>query len=235
MSNILISVRTMENSTWQKLIDSLVKQGRLQSPNIIKVMRLVPRLKFLPVDLQLHSADDIPLQIGFGQTVSAPHMVSTVAEALQPKVGCRVLEVGAGSGWQASIIAELVAPSETPRSEWGHVYAVEIVTELAEIARRNVMNAGYGDRVTVISGDGSKGYLEKSPYDRIVVEAAAQKIPKPLLDQLKSGGVLVIPVGNATLFQKLMKVTKDVNGTVLKQNLGGVSFLPLMGEYGHDA
>ena len=147
----------MEKADWDKLIDSLMKQGILHTPKIIKAMRAVPRSKFLPEDMQAYSATDTPLPIGFGQTVSAPHMVSIMNEALQLEAGLKVLEIGAGSGWHAATVAEIIAPKGSPRSEWGHVYTTEIVQGLAETARKNIMNAGYGDRVTIIRGDGSKG------------------------------------------------------------------------------
>jgi len=159
-------------------------------------------------------------------------MVSIMNEALQLEVGNKVCEVGAGSGWHAATIAELVAPSGAPRSEYGHVYTVEIVQGLADFARKNIMKAGYGDRVTIINGDGSLGFPEKAPFDRILVTAAAPDIPKPLIDQLKSGGIMLIPVGSASLFQNLLKVTKT-DGKIKQENLGGVAFVPLTGKYGH--
>jgi protein-L-isoaspartate(D-aspartate) O-methyltransferase len=159
-------------------------------------------------------------------------MVSIMNEALQLEVGHKVFEVGAGSGWHAATIAELVAPSGAPRSEYGHVYTMEIVQDLADFARKNIMKAGYGDRVTIISGDGSLGYPEKAPYDKILVTAAAPDIPKPLIDQLKSGGIMLIPVGNASLFQNLMKITKT-DAKIKQENLGGVAFVPLVGKHGH--
>jgi len=161
-------------------------------------------------------------------------MVSIMNEALQLEVGHNVLEVGAGSGWHAATIAEIIAPSDAPRSEWGHVYTVEIVQGLADFARRNIMNAGYGDRVTIICADGSIGYLDKAPYDRILVTAAAPDIPTPLVEQLKFGGIMLIPIGNAHLFQNLLKVTKSDDGKIKKENLGGVAFVPLTGRYGHE-
>jgi protein-L-isoaspartate(D-aspartate) O-methyltransferase len=160
-------------------------------------------------------------------------MVSIMNEALQLEVGHKVLEVGAGSGWHAATIAEIVAPSDAPRSEWGHVYTVEIVQGLADYARKNIMNAGYGDRVTIICADGSLGHPEKSPYDRALVTAAAPEVPPPLIEQLKPNGVMLIPIGNISLFQSLIKITKGVNGRVRDENLGGVAFVPLTGEYGH--
>ncbi len=160
-------------------------------------------------------------------------MVCIMNEALQLKVGHKVLEVGGGSGWHAATIAEIIAPNGSPRSEWGHVYTVEIVQALGEIARRNTINAGYADRVTITVGDGSRGYPEKAPYDRIVVTAAAPNVPEPLVDQLKQGGILIIPVGSVSMFQTLIKVTKGTEGKTKQENLGGVAFVPLIGEYGH--
>jgi len=160
-------------------------------------------------------------------------MVSIMNEALQLEVGHKVLEVGAGSGWHAATIAEVVGPSDMPRSGWGHVYTVEIIQGLAENARRNIMKAGYGDRVAIICADGSMGYSEKAPYDRILVTAAAPDVPKPLIQQLKTNGIMLIPVGSMHLFQSLMKITKETNGKIKKENLGGVAFVPLTGLYGH--
>ncbi len=161
-------------------------------------------------------------------------MVSIMNEALQLEVGHKVLEIGAGCGWHAATIAEIIAPKDAPRSEWGHVYTVEIVQGLADFARKNIMNAGYNDRVTIICADGSVGYAEKAPYDRILVTAAAPDIPKPLIEQLKPNGIMLIPVGSVHLFQSLIKITKGVNGKTREENLGGVAFVPLTGRYGHN-
>jgi len=136
-------------------------------------------------------------------------MVSIMNEALRLEVGHKVLEVGAGSGWHAATIAEIVAPNDAPRSEWGHVYTVEIIKDLAEFARRNIMRAGYGDRVTIICADGSMGYAEKAPYDRILVTAAAPEIPKPLIEQLKPNGIMLIPVGVHIFFKAWLRLRKE--------------------------
>jgi len=160
-------------------------------------------------------------------------MVSIMNEALRLEVGHKVLEVGAGSGWHAATIAEIVAPGEAPRSEWGHVYTVEIVQGLADFARRNIMNAGYGDRATIVCADGSLGYPENAPYDRILVTAAAPDVPKPLVEQLKPNGIMLIPVGSIHFFQSLIKITKGVDGKIREESLGGVAFVPLTGRYGH--
>jgi len=159
-------------------------------------------------------------------------MVSIMNEALQLELGQKVLEVGAGSGWHAATIAEMVAPEDSPRSEWGHVYTVEIIGELTEFARRNIMKTGYGDRITVVCSDGSLGYMDKAPYERVLVTAAAPEVPKPLIEQLKLGGILLIPVGRTYLFQNLTRITKDINGKIKKENLGGVAFVPLTGQHG---
>ncbi len=189
----------------------------------------------MPLEQQAYTNYDTPLPIGFGQTISAPHMVAIMNEALKLEVGNKVLEIGSGSGWLAAIMAELVTSVDAPRSEWGHIYTIEIIPELAEMAKKNVRKAGYNDRVTVINADGSKGYPQKAPYDRIVVNAAAPEFPQPLLDQLKIGGIMIIPLGKASLFQSLMLVTKEPDGTVKRENLGGVSFVPLTGEFGQKA
>jgi protein-L-isoaspartate(D-aspartate) O-methyltransferase len=161
-------------------------------------------------------------------------MVSIMNEALRLEVGHKVLEIGAGCGWHAATIAEIIAPKDAPRSEWGHIYTLEIVQGLADFARKNIMNAGYNDRVTIICADGSVGYAEKAPYDRILVTAAAPDIPKPLIEQLKPNGIMLIPVGSVYLFQSLIKITKGVNGKTREENLGGVAFVPLTGRYGHN-
>jgi protein-L-isoaspartate(D-aspartate) O-methyltransferase len=159
-------------------------------------------------------------------------MVSIMDEVLELEAGYKVLEIGAGSGWHAATIAEIVAPSNLPREGWGHVYTVEIIRELAEFARENIQKAGYGDRVTVIHGDGSEGYAEEAPYNRVLVTAAAPQVPKPLTEQLKNGGVLVIPVGGTYFFQRLLRIRKE-DERLSEENLGGVAFVPLTGKYGH--
>ena len=153
-------------------------------------------------------------------------------EALELEVGNKVLEIGAGCGWHAATVAEIVAPSDVPKEKWGHVYTIEIVSQLADLAKMNIEKARYGERITIICGDGSLGYAEMAPYDRILVTAAAPDIPKPLIEQLKSGGVLVVPVGGVYLYQTLLRVRKR-DTQIIEENLGGVAFVPLTGKYGH--
>jgi len=158
-------------------------------------------------------------------------MVSIMNEVLELEMGHKVLEVGAGSGWHAATIAEIVAPTDAPKDKWGHVYTIEIVSQLAEFAKKNIEKADYGDRITLICRDGSLGYPEEAPYDRVLVTAAAPDVPKPFVEQLKTGGVLVIPVGGMYLYQTLVRVRKR-DGQILEENLGGVAFVPLTGRYG---
>jgi protein-L-isoaspartate(D-aspartate) O-methyltransferase len=216
---------------WQELIQNLINQGILHSPNIIRAMRLVNREQYLPDRAKPHYAIDTPLPIGWGQTISAPHMVAIMNEALQLQQGQKILEIGTGSGWHASTIAEAVAPSHDPKENWGHVYTTEIIKELTDDATQNINKTGYADRVTIINTDGSLGYPPEAPYDRILTTAAAPNIPQPLIDQLKNNAILVIPVGSAHYFQTLIRVTKKDN-KLTKEDLGGVAFVPLTGKYG---
>ena len=141
------------------------------------------------------------------------------------------MEVGAGCGWHAATLAEIVAPSDTTQETWGHVYTVEIIRELADSARTNLEKTCYGDRVTVICADGSEGYAPESPYDRVLVTAAAPNIPKSLTEQLITGGILVIPVGGVYFCQTLIRVRKT-DSRLSEEDLGGVAFVPLRGKYG---
>jgi len=220
---------------WEQLIRNLIAEGILKTPDVTRAMRLVSREPFLPDYMKQSYAIDAPLPIGWGQTASAPHMVSIMNEALQLEIGQRILEVGAGSGWHACTIAEIVAPSDQPKPTWGHVYTTEIIRDLADYARTNIEKAGYSERVTIIHHDGSQGYPDEAPYDRILVTAAAPDIPKPLTDQLKTDNcILVIPVGGTYYYQTLYRITKK-DTRLTRENLGGVAFVPLTGKYGHSA
>jgi protein-L-isoaspartate(D-aspartate) O-methyltransferase len=152
-------------------------------------------------------------------------MVAIMNEALELRRGMKVRAVGAGSGYHAATIAEIVGDD-------GHVFAIEYVDKLVGIARANLSRAGYADQVTLVQGDGSLGYAERAPYDRILVTAAAPKIPPTLLEQLKSGGILVLPVGGRMFPQELVRARKKPDGTLDRDSLGGVAFVPLIGKYG---
>jgi protein-L-isoaspartate(D-aspartate) O-methyltransferase len=154
-------------------------------------------------------------------------------EALELQIGQKVLEVGGGSGWHAATIAEIVAPANTPKEQWGHVYTVERIPQLAAFAKTNIDNTGFVDRITVIHSDGTLGYPQEAPYDRVFVAAAGPQVPQPLIDQLKDGGVLLAPVGGAGFYQSLIRVRKQ-NGKTTQENLGGVAFVPLIGKHGFE-
>lgn len=149
-------------------------------------------------------------------------------EVLELRIGDKVLEVGAGSGYHAATVAEQIGPQ-------GHVYTVELVAELVKAARSNLRKAGYSDRVTLVQGDGSLGYPDQAPYDRIVVTAAAPKVPQPLVDQLRPQGILVVPIGGRLFPQELFKIRKDEKGRIQRTSLGGVAFVPLIGKEGFDS
>jgi protein-L-isoaspartate(D-aspartate) O-methyltransferase len=221
----------MSQQKWEGLIQKLVNSGILRSPNVIRAFRRVPREPFLPETVKVQAAMDCPLPIGSGQTASAPHMVSIMDEALELEVGHKILEVGGGSGWHAATIAEIVAPSDAPKEEWGHVYTIERIAELAAFAKNNIEKTGYGDRVTILHQDGTLGYPEQAPFDCIFVAAAGPEVPQPLIEQLKDDGVLLVPVGGAQFYQTLVRVRKK-NGKIIKENLGGVAFVPLIGKHG---
>jgi protein-L-isoaspartate(D-aspartate) O-methyltransferase len=152
-------------------------------------------------------------------------MVAIMNEALELRPGMKVLEVGAGSGYHAATIAETIG-------EKGHVFAIEYLEKLIGVARTNLSLAGYGDRVTLVQGDGSLGYPERAPYDRILVTAAVPKIPTTLLDQLKPDGILVLPVGGRMFPQELVRARKKPDGSLGRDSLGGVAFVPLIGKHG---
>ncbi|MGC9011727.1 protein-L-isoaspartate O-methyltransferase [Thermogladius sp.] len=213
----------------ERVVEMLEREGYLKSSIVKRALLSVPREMFVPENLRKYAYYDTPLPIGYGQTISAIHMVAIMTEALDPLPGMKVLEVGTGSGYQAAVLAEIVAKMDPSRK--GHVYTIERIPELAEFARRNLERAGYKDYVTVVVGDGSKGYPEEAPYDRIIVTAGAPSVPKPLIEQLDVHGKLVIPVGDRYM-QRLLVVEKRASGELsMKWGIDCV-FVPLIGEYG---
>uniref|UniRef100_A0A7C2BK72 Protein-L-isoaspartate O-methyltransferase n=1 Tax=Thermosphaera aggregans TaxID=54254 RepID=A0A7C2BK72_9CREN len=210
-----------------RVVELLVDSGYLRNPRVIKALLTVPRELFVPEEMKKYAYHDTPLPIGWGQTISAIHMVAIMTEELDPEPGNKVLEVGTGSGYQAAVLAEIVAKQDTGG---GHVYSIERISELASFARKNLEKAGYSEHVTVLVGDGTLGYKEAAPYDRVIVTAAAPDIPPPLLEQLGDPGVLVAPVGDQ-YFQRLLIVEKR-NGRIIKRWGIECVFVPLIGKYG---
>ena len=210
-------------------IAKLIQSGYIHTHSVIHAMQQVPREEFLPESLRERAYIDTPLPIGYGQTISALHMVGMMAEALHLSQGQIVLEIGSGSGYHAAVIAEIVARQPTePR---GHVYTLEIVPELYHFAKANLKKTHYDKTVTAIHSDGSLGLPDHAPYDRIYVAAAAPNIPVPLTQQLRDQGLLVIPVGRRHFFQELLRVKKD-GERLIQDRLGGVAFVPLLGKHG---
>ena len=190
--------------------------GERASPEVLGAIRAVPRHLFVPAAQRSESYGDYPLPIGEDQTISQPSLVALMTHLLRPKKGDVMLEVGTGSGYQAAILSRLV----------GRVYSVEIVEPLARQAANRLAQLGYAN-VNVRHGDGYAGWPEAAPFDGIIVTAGAPHVPKPLLDQLKPGGRMVIPVGPAHSTQQLKLITKNSKGRVNEQVLIPVRFVPL--------
>jgi len=187
-------------------------------PRVTEVMGKVPRHLFVPPDLELNAYENRPLPIGHGQTISQPYIVALMTDLLQVKPDSVVLELGTGSGYQAAVLAELV------RS----VYTMEIIEPLGNLAKERLARLGYKNAEVKV-GDGYFGWPEFAPFDAIIVTAAASHIPPPLVQQLKAGGRMVIPVGTHFLTQYLMVVDKNQDGTVTTRQVLPVRFVPLSG------
>jgi len=199
------------------LVEKLIEKGYLKTPRIISAFRKIKRSDFLPEKLKNLAELDEPLPIGFGQTISQPLTVAFMLELLQPKKGDKILDVGSGSGWTTSLLAEIVGSK-------GKVYAIEIIKELKEFGEKNTKKYNFVNKgiVKFICGDGSKGLPEKSPFDKILVSASAEEIPVELKEQLKIGGRLVIPVRDS-IFLIVRK-----NNEFEEKEFFGFSFVPLI-------
>ena len=215
-------------SSWEdkrkELVKHLKRAGYLNKPEVIEAVSSVPRHKFVPQPQKALSYADRPLPIGHGQTISAPHMVSLMAEKLDLEKGHKVLEVGGGSGYHAAVIGTVVGKK-------GYVYSVEIIPQLVKRAKKAIEEVGLDDIVTIILGDGSVGHPDKAPYDRIFVACAAPDLPPPLSEQLSEGGKMLIPVDNGMGYQDLIMYTKK-KGKLEISNEGGCVFVPLVGKWG---
>lgn len=183
---------------------------------VMDVFREVPRHEFVPEELRASAYDNGALPIGEGQTISQPYIVALMTDLLEPEQDDVILEVGTGSGYQAAILSRLVR----------QVYSMEIIEALATAARKRLQRLGYAN-VEVRSADGYHGWIEHAPYDGILVTAAAPSIPEPLIEQLKPGGRLVIPVGLPYDYQELMLVEKKPDQQVETRSILGVAFVPL--------
>ena len=187
------------------------------NPAVMEAMARVPRAEFVPPELQYAAFDNGPLPIGYGQTISQPYIVALMTDMLQLEPGHRVLEIGTGSGYQTAILSLLCE----------RVYTMEVVEELSEAAEKRLKRLGY-DNIETCADSGYDGWAEHAPYDGIIVTAAATHIPPALIDQLKPGGRLVIPVGPPYSHQELMLVEKGPQGESHVKSVLGVAFVPLV-------
>jgi protein-L-isoaspartate(D-aspartate) O-methyltransferase len=198
--------------------EQLVGPGRdITNARVLAVMAKVPRHEFVPERLRAEAYTDHPLPIGQGQTISQPYIVAFMTEQLEPKATDRVLEIGTGSGYQAAVLAKLTA----------EVYTIEIIEELAQRAATDLKRLGYTN-VHVRAGDGYQGWAEAAPFDSIIVTCAPEQVPQPLVDQLKDGGRMIIPVG-AVWKQELVLLRKR-GGKLEQHAVLPVSFVPMTGE-----
>ncbi len=188
-------------------------------PAVIRALRTVPREEFVPPRLRAQAYLDSPLPIGLGQTISQPYIVAVMSHLAGVKAGERVYELGTGSGYQAAVLGAMGVT----------VYSIEIVPELAERAAATLARLGY-DKVHVRAGDGYLGWPEAAPFDAVMVTAAHPKIPQPLIDQLKVGGRLVMPVGDTYETQQLTVLTKQPDGTLKRRQVLPVRFVPITGK-----
>jgi len=205
----------------EAMVERQLRGRGIQDERVLAAMRRVPRHLFVPESLRDRAYTDGPLPIGHGQTISQPLMVATMIEALELAGEELVLEVGAGSGYEAAVLGVLAR----------RVVALEIIPELVELGRRNLARAGI-DNVEVRLGDGGLGLQDEGPFEAIIVAAGAPRIPEPLVAQLAVGGRLVIPVDDLW-GQMLTRVRRAQDGTLRTERLGGCAFVPLTGAHGH--
>jgi protein-L-isoaspartate(D-aspartate) O-methyltransferase len=201
----------------QQMVQQQLMGRGITSERVLAAMAKVPREEFVPPDSRAASYEDGPLPIGYSQTISQPYIVAFMTEQLRPQPGDRVLEIGTGSGYQAAILSELVSD----------VYSIEIVEPLAKNAEATLQRLGYKN-VHVKTGDGYKGWPETAPFDAIIVTCAPDKVPQPLVDQLKDGGRMVIPVGDR--FAQELYLLEKKNGQLKQSATLPVRFVPMTSE-----
>lgn len=216
-----MTAEDMFTSRRESMVDYQIISRGIDDPLVVEAMRRVHREAFVPDSLQDAAYEDGPLPIGAGQTISQPYIVALMTDALELRGGDRVLDIGTGSGYAAAVLACIAA----------EVFGIERIPELAERARKNLAAEGF-DNVRVRCGDGTLGWPEEAPFDGITVAAGAPAVPDALKHQLAIGGHLVIPVGSEHISQTLMRVTRVSEDEFRTENLGGVRFVPLLGEQG---
>lgn len=203
----------------ERMVKEQLEARGIKNPRVLGAFRKVPREKFIPPESQDLAYFDGPLPIGSGQTISQPYIVALMTQLLKPEKAGRILEIGTGSGYQAAILAELVR----------EVYTIECYKDLSDESKKILEGLGYRN-INYKIGDGTLGWKEKTPFDGIIITAAAPDIPKPLKEQLAEGGRLVSPVGNKFI-QELVRLTRR-GRNFDREVFGGCRFVPLVGEYG---
>lgn len=198
----------------EQMVKNQIEARGIANADILEAMKKVPRHLLVPEDQREYAYEDRPLPIGEGQTISQPYIVAYMTDLISPKKYMKVLEIGTGSGYQAAVLSEIVK----------EVYTIEIVENLGIRAKKDLDKLGYTN-ISFLIGDGYQGWKEHSPYDGIIVTAAAEKVPQPLIDQLKEGGKMVIPVGPQGKVQDLLLLEKS-KGEIKTTNLGPVRFVP---------
>lgn len=208
-----------QDDGWKKkaanMVRKQIKARGIDDERLLKVMKNIPRHRFVPAGNRDNAYMDRPLPIGHDQTISQPYIVALMTKELDLQGDEKVLEIGTGLGYQAAILSELT----------GEVYSMEIIEELANTARSRLENMNY-DNVHVKNGDGYQGWPEKAPFDRIIVTAAPENIPEKLVKQLKNGGKMILPVGD--YYQQLKIVEKTSDGNIKKETITGVRFVPMV-------
>ena len=205
----------------EAMVERQLRRRGITEPHILDAFRAVPREVFVGEEYAHLAYGDHPLPIEAGQTISQPYIVALMIQAAAIKPGDRVLEVGAGSGYAAAVISSIAQ----------RVIAVERQHELVEVARERMRRLGYGN-VEIVEGDGTKGWRDEAPYDAILAAASGSHVPSPLIEQLAPNGRIVMPIGDPGLVQELIKVTKQEDGVLRQENLGGGRFVPLIGAEG---
>ncbi len=223
MSAVMLAVACGAEPRRERMVREQIEARGVTNTAVLAAMRKVPREEFVPMAWRELAYRDGPLPIGRGQTISQPYVVALMTELLELKPGEKVLEVGTGSGYQAAILAEVGA----------EVYTIEIVETLAKSAAERLKRLGY-EKVKVTCGDGYLGWKEHAPFDAVMVTCAVEPVPPPLLEQLKPGGRLVVPLGAAGETQMLVVLRKDAKGNVTRRDVVPVAFVPLVRESGKE-
>ena len=205
----------------EAMVDRQLRRRGISERQILDAFRQVPREKFISDEYEHLAYGDHPLPIEANQTISQPYIVALMIQAAGIKAADKVLEVGSGSGYAAAVISRIAS----------RVIGIERQHDLVEVSRERLKRLGF-DNIEIVEGDGTKGCPEHAPFDAILAAASGSHVPKPLIEQLSEGGCIVMPVGDPGWVQELIKVTKRSDGSVERQNLGGVRFVPLIGEEG---